>query len=137
MLFAGALTAGEKNMMHCFTFTPVESATQADWDAFFKASDAMPSKMKGIVNRVWYGKLRNTLAIYALPNADDRKKVVAGEKGVKTEVSFRPRSWGMCIELKGLDSLKKYDDHPYHKEWVAIYSKVRVEGTTTFDILGQ
>ena len=30
-----------------------------------------------------------------------------------------------------------YGDDPYHKTWTDAYSKVRVEGTTTFDILGQ
>ena len=33
--------------------------------------------------------------------------------------------------------LKAYDDHPYHKIWTAAYEKVRVDGTTTFNILGQ
>jgi len=28
--------AGEKGLMHCFYFTPVASATQADWQGFFK-----------------------------------------------------------------------------------------------------
>jgi hypothetical protein len=43
----------------------------------------------------------------------------------------------MCIELNGLSNLKAYDAHAYHKTWVDAYSKVRVEGTTTYDILGQ
>ena len=43
----------------------------------------------------------------------------------------------MCIELKGLTNLKAYEAHPYHKTWVDVYSKVRVAGTTTYDILGQ
>jgi hypothetical protein len=43
----------------------------------------------------------------------------------------------MCIEMKDEAALKAYADHPYHKEWMEVYSKVRVEGTTTYDILGQ
>jgi hypothetical protein len=136
LLPAGVLTAGEKNMMHCFAFTVIEKATQAEWDAFYKANDDMPKKMKGIVRRVWYGKLANTLVQYAVP-ADARKKLQAGEKKVTTDIEYRPRQWGMCIELNGLNNLKPYADHPYHKEWVAAYEKVRVAGTTTYDIVGQ
>ena len=136
LLTGAAAQAGEKNAMHCFAFTVEEKATQADWDAFYKASDAMPKQMKGLVNRVWYGKLQNTLAQYAVP-ADARKRLQGGEKEVDARIQYRPRQWGMCIELKGLANLKAYEAHPYHKSWVDVYSKVRVAGTTTFDILGQ
>ena len=112
------LTAGEKKLMHCFAFTAVETATPADWDAFYKASDQMPKKIPG-VSHVWYGKLRSDLTIY---NSSGAKSV---------------HKYGMCIEMKDEAALKVYADHPYHKEWVNIYSKVRVEGTTTYDIIGQ
>lgn len=128
--------AGEKNMMHCFAFTVEEKATPADWDAFYQASDAMPKQMKALVARVWYGKLQNVLAQYAVP-ADARKRLQGGEKEVDAKVQYRPRQWGMCVELKGLGNLKAYDAHAYHKTWVDAYSKVRVAGTTTYDILGQ
>ena len=48
--------AAEKTLMHCFAFTPIESASQAEWDAFYKATDELPKKIKGL-KRVWYGKL--------------------------------------------------------------------------------
>ncbi|MFN7922410.1 MAG: hypothetical protein U0Q16_20065 [Bryobacteraceae bacterium] len=134
---AGLVSAGEKNMMHCFAYTAVEAATPADWDAFYKASDELPKKMRGVVVRVWYGKLRAPLGIFRLPDAAASKKLRAGEKSVTTEVQFTPRQYGMCMELKGHDSLKAYTEHPFHKEWEAAYSKVRVAGTTTYDILGQ
>jgi hypothetical protein len=41
------------------------------------------------------------------------------------------------MEMANEDTLKTYTDHPFHKQWVDVYSKVRVEGTTTFDVLGQ
>lgn len=136
MLLAGSLAAGEKNMMHCFAFTAIEGATQADWDAWFKANDDLPKKMKGVVKRVWYGKLRAPLNIFQIPG-DASKKLRAGEKSVTTDVTYRPRQWGMCMELVGLTSLEAYAKHPYHKEWEGVYGKVRVAGTTTYDILGQ
>ena len=37
----------------------------------------------------------------------------------------------------GPETLKAYTAHPCHKEWSALYEKVRVAGTTTYDILGE
>ena len=36
LVFVGALNAADKPLMHCFTFTAVDSATAADWEAFYK-----------------------------------------------------------------------------------------------------
>jgi hypothetical protein len=108
-LFTGVAAAGEKKLMHCFAFTPIESATPAQWKAFYDATDQLPKKISGI-SHVWYGKLRRAL--------DTRK-------------------YGVCMEMANEDTLKVYTDHPFHKQWVDVYSKVREEGTTTFDILGQ
>ena len=98
--------------MHCFAFTPIESATVAEWRAFYDATDQLPKKIPGITH-VWYGKLRRPL------NAGGERK------------------YGVCMEMANEDALKSYGEHPFHKEWMNVYSKVRVEGTTTFDILGQ
>jgi len=57
--------AGEKTLMHCFAWTPVKGATAADWETFYKASDALPKKIKGIT-KVWYGKLESPLGQAAL-----------------------------------------------------------------------
>jgi hypothetical protein len=116
-LFSGIAGAGEKKLMHCFAFTPIASATDADWQAFYKATDQLPKKVSG-VSHVWYGKLRSPL------NTPD------GENS-------RARKYGVCMEMKDADTLKAYASAPFHKEWMAVYEKVRVEGTTTFDILGQ
>jgi hypothetical protein len=112
-LFCGIAPAGEKKLMHCFTFTPIESASVAEWRAFYEATDQLPKKIPGI-SHVWYGKLRRPLT------------VDGGE-----------RKYGVCMEMANEDTLKSYGEHPFHKEWMNSYSKVRVEGTTTFDILGQ
>jgi hypothetical protein len=57
LLLAGVGYAGEKGLMHCFAFTPLPNATDADWKAFFAATDQLPSKIEGL-QRVWVGKLR-------------------------------------------------------------------------------
>jgi hypothetical protein len=118
---ASVLSAGEKAVMHCFAFTAVESATPADWDAFYKATDQLPSKIPGLTH-VWYGKLAKPLAIVATEGGESQKVV---------------RQYGACMEFKDQAALKAYAGDPAHKEWVGAYSKVRQPGTTTVDILGQ
>ena len=113
LLLAGTAMAGEKKLMHCFAFTAVEGATPADWDAFYKATDELPKKIKGI-SHVWYGKLQRPL-----------------------RAGTAVRQYGVCMEMANEETLKNYDSDPGHKAWVDAYSKVRVEGTTTFNILGQ
>jgi hypothetical protein len=41
------------------------------------------------------------------------------------------------MEMRDEATLKRYATDPAHAEWVKAYEKVRVAGTTTFDILGQ
>ena len=62
-LLSGSLLAGEKHMMHCFAFTAKADATPADWEAFYKATDAMPGKMP-MVKMVWVGKLRGNRRLH-------------------------------------------------------------------------
>src|SRR5262245_48865554 len=115
-LFSSSLPAADGKLMHCFVFTPVAAATDADWQAFYKATDELPSKIPGLMN-VWYGKLRRPFTVQ-----QDGAKLV--------------RQHGVCMEMKDEAMLKKYADHPAHKEWEAVYGKVREPGTSTFDIIG-
>jgi hypothetical protein len=115
LLLAGVGYAGEKGLMHCFAFTPLPNATDADWKAFFAATDQLPSKIEGL-QRVWVGKLRAPQKFS--PNAG-------------------PREYGVCMLMDDADALKTYAKHPAHDAWVEVYSKVREPGTTTFDIIGQ
>ena len=122
-------------MMHCFAYTPIATATPAQWDAFYKATDQWPKKYKGI-KRVWYGKLRNPLNQFTT-GAETRKKLVAGEKNVAGPVNLLKREHGVCLEFVNAAALDTYTKNPFHKEWMAVYEKVRVAGTTTYDILPQ
>ena len=110
-LFAGVMSAADGKLMHCFAFTAIESAAPADWDAFYKASDALPGKIPGLLH-VWVGKLRQPL-----------------RAGPAT------RQYGACMEFSDEAALKAYADSAGRKEWFAIYEKVRVPGTTTYDII--
>lgn len=107
LLFSSLGAAQEKKLMHCFFFTPIAEATQADWDAFYKSTYALPGKIPGLTT-VWAGKLRRATA---------------------------NREYGVCMEMANEAALKVYADHPAHTDWVKVYEKVRVAGTSTFDII--
>ena len=107
VVFAAAGLAAEPTVMHCFAFTPVAGATQADWDAWYKATDALPKKISGL-KRVWYGKLRRPM---------------------------QKREYAACMEFENEAAFDKYGPHPEHKAWEAVYGKVREPGTTTYQIL--
>jgi hypothetical protein len=129
--------AGEKSVMHCFAFTPIQGASQAEWDAFYKATDALPTRIKSI-KRVWYGKLMRplTLPALAIDDAAARKSLMEAGKGT-APVTINRREHGVCMEFASEQAFKAYGPDPAHKEWEAVYSKVRVPGTTTYQIIGQ
>jgi hypothetical protein len=131
------LHAGEKTLMHCFAWTSIKEATPTQWEAFFRASEALPKQIPGI-SKVWYGKLLAPLGQTTVVKMDpeNQAKSRAGQ-AFTAEAQRTPRDWGMCMEMKNADALKAYDTHPYHKTWTEAYEKVRVEGTTTFNIVGQ
>lgn len=133
---AGLAAAAEKTMMHCFAFTPIETATEAEWKAFYAATDALPKNIPAI-KMVWAGKLRAPLAQFSV-DAEARKKLTAGEKDVAAKANRVARAYGACFAMEGgAEALKAYTANPYHKVWMSAYEKVRVAGTTTYDILPQ
>jgi hypothetical protein len=134
-LLAAVAPAADKGMMHCFAYTVKSEATPADFDAFYKATEEMPKKIKE-VKQVWFGKLRRPLTQYRL-DAANAKKFTAEAPTATAEATRVVRQQGVCMLLESEAALKVYEAHPYHKEWVAAYEKVRVAGTTTYDILVQ
>ena len=100
----------ESKLMHCFAFTAVEEATDEDWQAFFAATDELPSQIPGL-NSVTHGKLTT-------PN-----------------VGGTERDYGVCMAMTDEAARTVYGDHPAHDTWVEAYAKVRVPSTTTFDYL--
>ncbi len=118
-LLPGSSIAGEKALMHCFAFTEIEGASSADWKAFKAATTALPGKIEGL-NKVWLGKLRRPLRQFGR-NQDEPQM----------------RQWGVCMEMTDETALSAYAKHEAHTAWVKAYEKVRVPGTTTFDILGE
>ena len=135
LLLIAPASAGEKKLMHCFAFTVIDGASDADWKAFQSATDALPDKIPGLT-RVWQGKLRAPLAQFTT-DAATRKKLGGGEKDVTGPVNRLMRQYGVCMEMADEATLKKYTDTPAHAEWLKTYEKVRVAGTTTYDIVGQ
>src|SRR3970040_553556 len=103
----------QKTLMHVFAYTPVVGATPADFDAFRKATADMVGKIPGL-KKAWVGKLRRPL----------------DQEGSK-------REYGVAMEFDNEAALDVYATHPAHTEWVKVYDRVRVPGTTTLDILGE
>ncbi len=135
LTLATGLMAGEKKLMHCFFFTAVDSATQADWDAFYKATDALPGRIPGL-SKVWYGKLARPMPIMN-PDGETRKKLTKSGEKATGEVTRLDRQFGVCMEFADKAALDAYGPHPAHKEWEAVYGKVRMYGTTTVNFMGQ
>lgn len=132
------LHAGEKGVMHCFTFSEVEAATPADWEAFTKATDELPSKIPGLLH-LMHGKLARPLGLMtsAAPmDEETTKKYRAGEP-VQASVKVLRRQYGVCMHFKDEESYKAYGKHDAHAAWAKVYEKVRQYGTTTYQILGK
>lgn len=104
----------QKTLLHVFAYSPLEAATQKDFDDFKKATGDMVGKIPGL-RRVWVGKLREPLP-------------VTGDY---------IRTYGVAMEFDDANALRVYAEHPAHGEWEKVYERVRVRGTTTLDILGE
>lgn len=102
----------ESKLMHCFAFTAVEEATDADWQGFYAATDALPAEVAA-VNSVTHGKL-------------------AGTNGGDVD-----RDYGVCMAMTDAAARAAYAEDPAHDAWVEAYSKVRVPGTDTFDYVSE
>ena len=102
-----------KTLLHVFAFTPLEGATDEDFENFQKATVGLTRQIPGL-RKVWVGKLREPLP----------------------QVT-RLHTYGVAMEFDNAEALAVYADHPAHEEWVKVYEKVRMQGTTTLDILGE
>lgn len=137
-LSAASLHAADAPVMHCFAYTVINSATPAEWDAFTKATKELPGKIPGLTS-VWLGKLSRPMSLMtsdASASPDDVKKLRAGE-AVSIPVKLLRRQAGACMLFKDAAALAAYAKDPAHDAWMKTYEKVRVEGTTTIDIVTQ
>jgi hypothetical protein len=103
----------QPTLMHAFAYTPVETATPQDFENLKKATADMVGKVPGL-RRVWVGKLKTPF------DAPEGKRL-----------------YGMAMEFDDEKALAVYAEHPAHAAWERVYRRVRVPGTTTFDILGE
>lgn len=135
-MLSGALSAQDKGLMHCFLFTPAENVTDAQWQAFYKATEALPKEIPGL-QQVWYGELQRPFAQLMLAQgaAEARQKLGAGAESVDANVRQAVRSMGVCMEFASKDAFAKYADRPAHRKWEQAYFPVRRPGTFTFDLI--
>jgi hypothetical protein len=110
----GRQLGAQKTLMHVFAYTPLDGATPQDFANFEKATAEMVGKVPGL-RRVWVGKLREPV-----PGENDRI-----------------RTYGVAMEFDDAQALDGYAQHPAHRDWIRLYDKVRVQGTTTLDIVSQ
>jgi hypothetical protein len=109
----GQQTATQKGLVHAFAYTAEAAATAEDFAHLKQATDGLVGKIPGL-KKVWTGKLLEPLDVG--PNAPKR-------------------THGIVMEFEDEAALKVYADHPEHQAWERVYRKVRVPGTTTFDII--
>ncbi len=138
LLLPATAVAGEKTLMHCFTFVTIDTASREEWQAFTKSTEELPSQIPGL-KRVWYGKLRRPVVIVGPANADANQLILNSKPGLDLQTTVRRADlrWGVCMEFENEAALKSYARAPAHKAWVEVYKKVRVEGTMTFDLPGK
>ena len=111
---AGRMSAeSQKTLMHVFAYTPLEGSTPQEFEDFKLATAAMVGQIPGL-RKVWVGKLREPLP-----------------------VETRIHTYGVAMEFDNEEALGVYAEHPAHDAWIDVYDKVRLQGTTTLDILGE
>jgi hypothetical protein len=123
MASSGDPATTQKSLMHVFVYTPLEGATQADFDAFKKSTADMVAAIPGF-RKVWVGKLRRPLTIYTPADGEH-------------DQGDSERVYGVAMEFDDEAALDVYANHPAHTDWIEAYDRVRVPGTTTVDILGE
>jgi len=136
--FAAGRPAQAANVMHCFVFTQVESASDADWAAWKAATGKLPRQIPGL-KQVWYGKLAKTFSQIGPDqrfDAESTRKFAAGESFPLT-IKRVDRQYGACFQFKDRAAFDAYGKHPAHEAWLKLYEKVRVDGSATFQILDQ
>ncbi|MEO8025885.1 MAG: hypothetical protein ABI823_05410 [Bryobacteraceae bacterium] len=134
--FANQAYAEPAGVMHCFTFTRVPSATDADWIAFQNATSGLPKKIPGL-KRVSLGKLRRPMGQFRLsapPGPDETKELLAG-RDITMKIRNVNHDYGICMEFESEAAFDAYGHAAAHEAWQSAYFKVREPAPTTFQIL--
>jgi hypothetical protein len=134
MTIASLCQGAEKTIMHCFAFTPRPEATDADFKAYYEATDQLAKDFTGI-KRVWYGKLRAPLNQVSVDPASAKKFTPESPKVEGATATRVRREHGACMEFVDAAAWGAYAKSPAHDAWAKVYDKVRVPGTTTYQIL--
>jgi len=103
------LLSGEKTLIHTIAFKQMDGSTPEQVEQVWAATRKMAGQIPGL-KRVWMGKVTN--------------------RGP----SF---THGIVMEFENAEALTAYAPHPAHKEWEAVYFKVRTPGSNTIDVVGE
>ena len=119
MLFFAGWLAGQargttqKTTVHAVAWTLLEGATEQDFENFRVATANLVTVMPGL-RRAWVGKLRAPLV-----------------------VGDTTRTHGLVLEFDDVQSKEAYSTHPTRAPWAEVWAKVRVPGSTNFDVVGE
>jgi antibiotic biosynthesis monooxygenase (ABM) superfamily enzyme len=102
----------QKTVVHTAIWTLKEGSSAQEYEAFRKETEKLVAAMPGL-KRAWVGKLRQPLAV--------------------GEVT---RTHGLLLEFVDVQSREAYSTHPARAAWAEAWSKVRVPGSTAFDLIG-
>ena len=103
----------EKGTVHAVAWTAGESFTPQGFEDFKKATADLIGTMPGL-KRAWVGKLRVPL--------------VVGEV---------TRNYGLILEFEDLKTREAYSTHPARVPWAKVWEKIRIPGSTNFDVIGE
>ena len=119
LVFASGWVAGQqrattqRTVVHAVAWTAKEDATPEGLEEFKQATESLVGSMPGL-RRVWVGKLRQPLIIGDLK-----------------------RNYGLILEFDDLATREAYSSHPNRVPWAAVWEKVRLPGSTNFDVIGE
>ncbi|OFV98716.1 MAG: hypothetical protein A3H94_05425 [Acidobacteria bacterium RIFCSPLOWO2_02_FULL_60_20] len=105
--------ATQRTVVHAVAWTAKNDATPEGLEDFRRATETLVDTMPGL-RRAWVGKLRQPLVVGDLR-----------------------RDYGLILEFENLPTREAYSSHPNRVPWAAVWEKVRIPGSTNFDVLGE
>ncbi|MBI4460644.1 MAG: Dabb family protein [Acidobacteria bacterium] len=119
LLFASGWVVGQqrpttqRTVIHAVAWTAQKDATPEGLEDFRRATETLLDTMPGL-RRAWVGKLRQPLVVGDLR-----------------------RDYGLILEFENLATKEAYSSHPNRAPWAAVWEKVRIPGSTNFDVIGE
>lgn len=118
-LFGGGWLVGQetgktqRTVVHCVAWTAAQGVSEAGIGEFKKATAELTKTMPGL-QRAWVGKLARPFT-----------------QGDVT------RDYGLVLEFDSVENREAYTTNPIRVSWADVWSKIRVPGSSNFDVIGE